>query len=144
MKLPKSRNIMPKAYKTTTSGLYKNASIVRAERRKRMPNDIKVANIDSATIAMSNKKDSNFTQAMSPLKLPRATIERNITGIGTKDLRERTGMLPQVDTRKRSVKLHKQITGLKSQNILTVKPKIDNLNIDSITERNDLSSKKKG
>ena len=79
--MQKSRNINEKAYKTTTTGFGRLAKRVRAERRRKMPNQIRVGNIDSGIPPVMSKKESDFSRFVSPSKLPKASIERNPTNL---------------------------------------------------------------
>jgi hypothetical protein len=126
---------MKPEFKTCTSGFFNSGEKVRAERRKRNHELINVGDMDSGgkTSRAIKKMDSFSSQIVN-----KANVTRNATqNLAVSD---RKSALPNIDLRKRSVRM-------KDNNLILKPPMLnfggrnDTLQIESITERSENSRK---
>lgn len=122
-------------FKTCSSGFFKSGEKVRAERRKRNHELINIGDMDSGgKTSRAIQKMNSFSSQVKNV----ANVTRNATqNLG---VNERKTALPNIDLRKRSVRM-------KDNNLILKPPTLnfggrnDTLQIESITERSENSRK---
>lgn len=130
VKSPKTRNIENRGFKTATIGFYKNGSKLRAKRRHKLPEDIKIDNMESPM----HKRFSRVSKAHTPISVPMNKIKKNQTNMFGFKSQERDNFLPKVEG---NTKPQKKLTGQNFPILNTARANPEHLAFETISERTD-------
>lgn len=131
VKSPKTRNFEQRGFKTATIGFYKDGRKLRDKRRRRIPEDIKVDNMESPML----KRFSYAPKTQTPISAPQSKIKKHQTNMFGFKSQEHENFLPKVEGNNANTK--KKFTGQKFPVLNTARANPDHLAFETISERTD-------